>query len=183
MKGRMQLKTHTYQNSFSALVCSLVACWFLGLAPIRAGDLNQLKPPGEQTRAAGYSTNTFEEHFVDTNRLKLRLEPSGKTSWAAGYVTDIVVDEKAWTNRVSLAAESGDTQAQVSLAMCLHDGMHGFATNRVQAYKWAAVAASQGYYKAKRLVEEWQASMSPEDVAAGKAAAGAFTPRDKKKQD
>lgn len=82
-----------------------------------------------------------------------------------------------------LAAESGDAQAQVGLAICLHDGMHGFATNRVQAYKWAAVAASQGYRKAEQLVNEWQASMSPKDVAAGKAAAAAFTPHDKKKHD
>jgi hypothetical protein len=73
-------------------------------------------------------------------------------------------------------------KSQVCLAICLHDGMHGFSTNRVQAYKWAAVAASQGHYKAKHLVEEWQASLSPKDVAAGKAAA-AFVPRDKRKQD
>ena len=139
------MKTHSYQNLFSTLVCSFVVCWLLGAAPMRAGGLDQLKPPGEKTGAAPYSTNTFEAHFVDTNRLKLKLEPNGKTSWVAGYATDIVVDEKAWTNHVNLAAESGDAQAQVSLAICLHDGMHGFATNRVQAYKWAAVAASQGY--------------------------------------
>jgi hypothetical protein len=84
----MRVKTYSYQNSFSMLVCSFVACWFVGPAPMRAGDLDQFKLPGEQTGPAGYGTNTFEEHFVDTNRLKLRLEPSGKTSLVAGYVTD-----------------------------------------------------------------------------------------------
>lgn len=156
-----------------------MACWFVGAAPMRAGDLDQLKPPGDQTKAAGYSTNTFEEHFIVTNHLKLRLEPRNETSWVAGYVTNSVDHENAWTNRVRLAAESGDAQAQVSLAIWLHDGTHGFSTNRVQAYKWAVVAAWQGYYKARHLVEEWQASMSPKDVAAGKAAAAsAFAPRE-----
>ncbi len=123
------MKAHSYQNSFSALVCSLAACWLVSAASVRGGDLDQLKPTGEQTGATGHSTNTLEEHFINTNRLKLRLEPRGETSWVAGYVTNSVEHEKAWTNRVSLAAESGDAQAQVSLAICLHDGLHGFATN------------------------------------------------------
>jgi hypothetical protein len=148
----MHMKTHSYRNSLGILVCSFVACWLVGAASVRAGDLIQLKPPKERT-------------------------------WVTGYVTNAAEREKVWTNRVSQAAESGDAAAQVSLAICLHDGMHGFSTNRVQAYKWAALAAVHGDYKAKHLVEEWQASMSPKDVAAGKAAAAAFTPRDKTKQD
>jgi hypothetical protein len=88
MKGRMQMNTLSYQNSFSILVCFFVACWFLGPAPMQAGDLDQPEPPVEQTGAARYSTNTFAEHFVDTNHLKLRLEPNDKTNWVAGYVTD-----------------------------------------------------------------------------------------------
>lgn len=177
------MKTGCYQNSFSMLVCSFVACWLVGAGSARAGDLIQLKPPGERNWASGSASNSVGQPIVWSNRLSLTLEPGDKTTWVAGYVTNSVEHEKAWTNRVSLAAESGDAEAQVSLAICLHDGRHGFSTNRVQAYKWAAVAASQGHYKAKHLVDDWQASMSPKDVAAGKAAAAAFTPRDKKKQD
>jgi len=183
MKARTPMKQQSNENSLSIFVCSSTACWLVAAAAAQAGDLLQLKPPPEQTWASGSISNTVGQPIVWTNHLSLRVEPSGERTWVAGYVTNAAEQEKVWTNRFSQAAESGDADAQVSLALYLHDGRHGFPTNRVQAYKWAAVAAAHGHYKAKRLVDEWQASMSPKDVAAGKAAAAAFTPRDKKKQD
>jgi hypothetical protein len=177
------MKEHSGEITSSILVCSSLACWLVGAAAARAGDLIQLKPPAERTWASGSVSNSVGQPIVWTNHLSLTAEPGGEPTWVAGYVTNSVEHERAWTNRVSLAAESGDADAQASLALCLHDGRHGFSTNLVQAYKWAAVAAAHGHYKAKRLVDEWQASMSPKDVAAGKAAAAAFTPRDKKKQN
>ncbi len=177
------MKKHPHQDSFTILLSALVACWLASAAlPGRADDLVQLKPSETPGAASASVSNTLGQPIVWTNHLSLRVEP-GETTWVAGYVTNNAEQEKAFTNRVSQAAEAGDAEAQVSLALCLHDGRHGFRTNRVQAYKWAAVAASQGHSKAKRLVAEWQASMSTNDVAAGKAAAMAFTPQGKRQQD
>jgi len=67
-------------------------------------------------------------------------------------------------------AESGDAGAQESLAISLFEDTQGFGTNRVEAYKWAATAASQGRKSAKDLVREFEMFMTPEEVSRGKAA-------------
>lgn len=51
-------------------------------------------------------------------------------------------------------AKSGDAEAQTSLAMCLYDDRHGISVDHAEAYKWAAVAASQNQKAAKYLMQE-----------------------------
>ncbi len=82
----MHMKTHSYRNSFSILVCSFVACWLLGAALVRAGDVIQLKAPPERSWASASISNSFGQPIVSTNRLSLRSEP-GERDWAAGYAT------------------------------------------------------------------------------------------------
>jgi TPR repeat protein len=72
------------------------------------------------------------------------------------------------------SAESGDVKAQVYLANCLHDGKGGATVDRVEAYKWAAVAASKEDGGGTALQREFDLFMSPAEVASGKAAAAAF---------
>jgi hypothetical protein len=160
------------------LACSTTACLLVSATvATRGGDAG---PPGhletgnEISRSA---TNTFGRPIVYTNRLSLTLGPDDRSSWSAGYDTN-----RVWTNDVPLVAQSGNAEAQVRLAKCLHDGTHGFPTNAVQAYALAAIAASQGQDEAKHLVEQWQATMSAKDIAAGKAAAAALAHGDRKKQ-
>jgi hypothetical protein len=99
----------------------------------------------------------------------------GTVSQIIGYVT---ADGKfvPYTNGAEIPmlkgkAESWDADAQERLAVSLYEDKRGFATNRVEAYKWAAVAASQGRNSAKHLVQEFELFMTPDEVSQGKAAA------------
>ncbi|MGO8929997.1 MAG: S41 family peptidase [Limisphaerales bacterium] len=89
MKGRMHMRTHSYQNWIRILVCFFVACWLVGAGSVRAGDLLQLKSPPERTWASGSISNSFGQPIASTNRLSLRPEP-GERDWAAGYATTLV---------------------------------------------------------------------------------------------
>jgi TPR repeat protein len=64
-------------------------------------------------------------------------------------------------------AETGDLDAQERLASALWEDS---PTNHVEAYKWAAIAASQGRKSGKDLVREFELFMTLDEVAQGKAA-------------
>jgi hypothetical protein len=206
----MDMKKRSRQYSFNRLVCSAVAYCVVGAGVMAwAGDPVSPEPAEKPTAVVGAVSNSLRQPIVWTNHLSLKAEPTDRyrieyslkyyesppgglgdqTTWAAGYLTNSLADERAWTNRVSLGAQSGDAEAQVSLAICLHDGRHGFPTNTIQAYKWAVIAASQGQsaraqFVARRLLNDWRTGMSTNDVAAGEAAAAeALSARGKKKQE
>jgi tetratricopeptide (TPR) repeat protein len=86
-------------------------------------------------------------------------------------------------SKLEQSAESGDAAAQARLAGYLYEGKSGLSTNRVQAYKWASVAASSGDKTASSLVKEFEIFMSPEEVSAGKAAAGTFLRQARKQKE
>jgi TPR repeat protein len=65
------------------------------------------------------------------------------------------------------AAQQGNAPAQVLLAGCFSDG-NGVAKDLVEAYHWAALAATQGNAWAKSLIADLEAKMSPEQIAEGK---------------
>jgi TPR repeat protein len=71
-------------------------------------------------------------------------------------------------------AESGDGEAQTSLAMCLYDGKHGISIDHAEAYKWATVASSQNQKAAKYLAQELEIFSSSKELAEGRTAAKAF---------
>jgi TPR repeat protein len=71
-------------------------------------------------------------------------------------------------------AESGDAEAQTSLAVCLYDGKHGISIDHAEAYKWATVASSQNQKAAKYLVQELEIFSSPKELTEGREAAKAF---------
>jgi hypothetical protein len=206
----MHMKKSFRQPSFIILACSSVVYCIASAGVVAwAGNPVSPEPPEKPAAIVGAVSNDFGQPIVWTNHLSLGAEPTDRyrleysqkyyaspadapgkeTTWAAGYVTNGVAYDRAWTNRVGLAAQSGDADAQVSLAICLHDGRHGFPTNTIQAYKWAAIAASQSLsahaqYVARRLLNDWRPAMSTNDVAAGEAAAAAaLGTRDKKKQE
>jgi tetratricopeptide (TPR) repeat protein len=72
------------------------------------------------------------------------------------------------------SAESGDPKAQIQLACFLNDGTHGCPTNRVEAYKWAALGAAQGNKDAHYLVQELELFMAPTDLSLAKASVQDF---------
>jgi TPR repeat protein len=166
-----------------AVACSAVT-WLLIAAAVEApaGEPGPVGAPEEGGGTSRSMDNSLGQPIVYTDHLSLTRRP-GDVTWAAGYDTNRVS-----TNGVSVAAQSGDAEAQVSLAVWLHDGRHGFPTNTIQAYKWAVIAASQNQsahaqYAARHLLDEWRPAMSTNDVAAGEAAAAAArSARDKKKQ-
>jgi Flp pilus assembly protein TadD len=71
------------------------------------------------------------------------------------------------------SAKSGDLKAQVQLANLLYSGK-GVPANHAEAYKWAAIAASNGDHDGIALQREFELFMSSAEVASGKAAADAF---------
>lgn len=74
-------------------------------------------------------------------------------------------------------AEAGNIDAQGQLAAYLSQGRGGFAKDPVEAYAWAAVAASRGQTTAKYLVRELELFMSQQDLAAARSQAQAFQSR------
>ena len=71
-------------------------------------------------------------------------------------------------------AEAGNTEAQLRLSTCLHEGNPGFPKQDAEAYKWAAIAAFHENTTAKHLLRELELFLDPKDITAGKAAANAF---------
>jgi TPR repeat protein len=71
-------------------------------------------------------------------------------------------------------AESGSAEAQVQLAQRLYAIRPRLSTNSVEAYKWAAIAASHDNQTAKYLARELEVFMSSREVADAKLAAQAF---------
>jgi len=66
------------------------------------------------------------------------------------------------------AAELGSVESQTRLAEYYQRGKHGLATNRVEAYKWAWVAASAGSNSARHLRQELELFMNTKEAAEGK---------------
>jgi localization factor PodJL len=89
---------------------------------------------------------------------------SGKPDYASA--TD-------WFRR---AAEHGVRDSQYNLAVLLGRGL-GAPTDLAQSYLWFAVAASQGDDDAARKRDEVAQRLSPTDLAAAKAEAAAWKPR------
>ena len=89
---------------------------------------------------------------------------SGKPDYASA--TD-------WFRR---AAEHGVRDSQYNLAVLLGRGL-GAPTDLAQSYLWFAVAASQGDDDATRKRDEVAQRLSPTDLAAAKAEAAAWKPR------
>ena len=81
---------------------------------------------------------------------------------------------------VKARAEQGDPAAQTLLAECYLGGAQGLATNRVEGYKWAVVAASQRHKDAKHVLAECDLFLSASDKANGKALAEAYLEKQKK---
>jgi len=71
-------------------------------------------------------------------------------------------------------AEKGDPSAQTTLAELYYSNQQGLATNRVQAYKWAVIAASQGHKDAKHVVAEFDVFFTGPEKAEGKQQAEAY---------
>ena len=78
------------------------------------------------------------------------------------------------------SAESGDAKAQATLAGFLNEGSHGCPTNRVEAYKWAALAESGGNKDGHYLVQEIELFMAPVDLSQAKASVQDFLDRRKR---
>ena len=81
---------------------------------------------------------------------------------------------------VKARADKGDPAAQTLLAECHFGGTQGLATNRVEGYKWALVAASQGHKDAKHVLADFDLFISASDKAKGKALAKAYQEKQKK---
>ncbi len=121
---------------------------------------------------------------VDPDRrhlLTLKTSPrgyGGTFSQGIGFMTPdgkfVPYTSEAVIPMLRDKAESWDAGAQERLALSLYEDRHGPATNRVEAYKWAAVAAAQGRTSAKYLVREFELFMTPEEVSQGRAAARAL---------
>jgi TPR repeat protein len=72
------------------------------------------------------------------------------------------------------SAESGEAKAQIQLSGYLNDGSHGCPTNRVEAYKWAALAEAQGNREGRYLVQELRLFLTPEEISKGQEAVREF---------
>lgn len=77
-------------------------------------------------------------------------------------------------------AEKGDPSAQTTLAECLFAGSQGLATNRVEAFKWAVVAASQGHKDSQHVLAEFSLFMTAPERSKGKREAEAYLDQRKK---
>ena len=71
-------------------------------------------------------------------------------------------------------AESGSAEAQVQLAKRLYAIRPRLSTNYVEAYKWAAIAASHDNQTAKYLARELEVFMTSREVVDAKLAAQTF---------
>jgi hypothetical protein len=112
--------------------------------------------------------------FNKRNLILLQGEPQGREGGGDSHLLGVeTADGKfvPYTNGMKIAihrkkAETGDPVAQERLASALWDDS---PTNHVEAYKWAAMAASQGRKSAKDLVHEFELFMTPEELTQGKA--------------
>ena len=82
--------------------------------------------------------------------------------------------QRAGNENMREKAESGSAEAQVQLAQRLYAIRPRLSTNYVEAYKWAAIAASHDNQTAKYLARELEVFMSSREVADAKSAAQAF---------
>jgi TPR repeat protein len=98
------------------------------------------------------------------------------TKSVAGKSVEVIngIPQDVDSAKLKQRAESGDADAQSSLAMCFYDGKHGVSANYVEAYKWAILAASQNQKVAKHLVREMELFIARNDLAEGRTAAKAF---------
>ena len=71
-------------------------------------------------------------------------------------------------------AESGQVEAQFLLARFFDREANQSITNKVQAYKWAFIAASQAHQPAKFMVKEFDLFVAPQQRAEGKSLAEAY---------
>ncbi len=126
---------------------------------IRAGDLVRLEGPRPL-----YRSERLSIAFVD---------PKGQIT----NVNGIPVATQIPTLRRE--AEAGDTKSQVLLCKALDEHFPD-TTNRVEAYKWAAVASSQGDKEAKSLVRALGLFLSEVERERGRLQAEAFVPTGRK---
>ncbi|MDB6022189.1 MAG: Tetratricopeptide 2 repeat protein [Pedosphaera sp.] len=117
-------------------------------------DLRQSRTTTKATNEILFATNLLTSATLQLGSVKPEADP------------DI--------SKLIKSAESGDAAAQARFADYLYDGKHGLTANRVEAYKWASVAASSGDKTASYLVRDFELLMSADDLSAGKAAASAY---------
>lgn len=82
--------------------------------------------------------------------------------------------ETAPPTPLSQWANGGDLLAQEALAGRYFDGKKGIKQDRIEAYKWAVVAAATKDSVGKLLVEEFELFMTPDEISQGKARAQAY---------
>jgi len=132
----------------------------------------------------------FDTHAAEILRLDPSLGPSGRRqAMQTGTVSTngkviaingdpVVVD----TAELRRSADFGVVSSQVRLARYLDQGKHGLLKNPIEAYTWAAIAAAQGNNEAMHLANEFALFLTPEQRAAGTAAATAFLEKQKSKK-
>lgn len=76
-------------------------------------------------------------------------------------------------------AEQGDLKSQILLSKALDHRTTG-SMNRIEAYKWAVIAASRGDTEAKSMVRALELFLTDAERATGRSGAGSFVPITKK---
>lgn len=134
----------------------------------------------QQSSVAGYVRAQHElgDVFFKRNALERAREEYAKAA-AAGDITARVAyadmlrlgqggktDYVAAAKQYRLAAQSGSRMAQYRMGMMRQDGM-GVTRNRIHAYAWYAMAATEGMNDAVHARNDLEAVMQPDEIKAG----------------
>ena len=120
------------------------------------------------------------KHLSLTWHLSLALWLSAQATHTAEMLTlalpasaAVILDvEKIWR-----AAVEGSSTSQTLLAGVYFEGKQGVATNRVEGYKWALIAARSGLRYSNWVLNDFETRIEPQEKSQGKALAEAYLTR------
>lgn len=134
----------------------------------------------QQSSAAGYARAQRElgDVFFKRNELERAREEYAKAAMAGDTTARVAyadmlrlgqggkADYAAAAKQYWLAAQTGNRMAQYRMGMMRQDGM-GVSRNRVHAYAWYALAATEGMHDAIHARNDLEAVMQPGEINAG----------------
>lgn len=167
-----------YTVAFNSGFCPLnealkTYAYYTGKRIFLAEDLQELKV-GPFVLSANTQRGIVKglEKAILTNGVAFLM--TGSNTVMVVPASGMVIGPTIAPSGLRAAAESGDTNAQVHLATWYYEQKPSRPANRVEAVKWAVVAANRQSQDAKLLVHELQLFVPPNEQAEGKAAAATF---------
>ena len=137
---------------------------------------NRKQNNGAEEEPKGRSKKSFQEKI-------LKKRPRKKNGISDQRISGNIIPPLTGNDNLRQKAELGNAEAQVQLAKRLSAIRPRLSTNYVEAYKWAAIAASQDASPAKYLVRELEVFLTSREMAEAKRAVEAFAENRRGRRD